>query len=422
MGKRAFALLPAIVLLAGCGGSGPSRSSNQSHGATSTASPIQHVVIIMQENRTFDNLFYGFPGADSATTGMNGSAQAPLTPINLNDPRDLGHTHTDWWQDWDNGRMDGFAHGNQGYAYSYVPPSQIQVYWTLAQQYTLGDRMFESNTGPSFPAHEYMIAGQSGGADEDPDNPRWGCDSPAGTTVALIGPNGTDLPGVFPCFSYKTAADLLDAAKISWRYYTPTNQAPTSMYSAFEAIQPVFRGPDWSKDVISPPTQVLTDIANGQLAQVTWICPDTSYSDHPGSGNATGPAWVASIVNAIGASPLWNSTAIFITWDDWGGWYDHVVPPAIDNMGLGFRVPVLVVSPYAKHGYVSHQVHETASLLAYVEQNFGLTNLGQRDATADAFADCFDYTQKPTPYTPVAASIASGRWFKRAGDGAAGGD
>ena len=411
-------LMAEGILLAGCGSSSPNRAAGL--GVTAGNSPIKHVVIVMQENRTFDNLFHGFPGADSASAGMDGSTQVALAPIDLNDSRDLGHTHPDWWQDWDNGKMDGFAHAGQSYAYSYVPTSQVQPYWTLAQQYTLGDRMFQSNTGPTFPAHQYMIAGQSGGADEDPDSARWGCDSPQGTTVSLIGPNGTDLPGPFPCFTYKTAADLLDGAGISWRYYAPADQAASSMFSAFEAIKSVFNGPDWSKNVIAPPTQALTDIANGRLAQVTWICPESSYSDHPGTGGA-GPDWVASIVNAIGASSFWNSTAIFVTWDDWGGWYDHVAPQAVDNMGLGFRVPLLVISPYAKRGYVSHQAHETASLLAFVEQNFGLSDLGQRDATADAFADCFDFSQNPAPYQPVATSI-SVRQLLRLAAAARGGD
>jgi len=147
---------------------------------------------------------------------------------------------------------------------------------------------------------------------------------------------------------------------------------------------------------------VLTDIQNGQLAQVTWIVPAYTYSDHAGTGaTAAGPDWVANIVNAIGASQYWDSTVIFISWDDWGGWYDHVVPPQIDNMGLGFRVPLIIVSPYAKHGYVSHQVHEFSGFLKYTEEVFQLANLGQRDVNADDFSDCFDYTQKPAAYTPV---------------------
>jgi len=268
--------------------------------------------------------------------------------------------------------------------------------------------MFQSNTGPSFAAHQYMIAGESGEADEDPSSIIWGCDSPAGATVALVGPNGTDLPGVFPCFDYQTMADLLDAEGIWWRYYAPADVTGRgSPFSAYEAIRQIFYGSDWTNNVISPQTRVLTDIANGELAQVTWIVPDLAHSDHPGSGSSEGPDWVASIVNAVGASPFWNSTAIFIAWDDWGGWYDHVPPPSIDNMGPGFRVPLIVVSPYAKHGYISHQVHESSGFLTFIEKNFGLPDLGTRDANADDFSDCFDYTQPLTPYTQIKTKVSA---------------
>ena len=264
--------------------------------------------------------------------------------------------------------------------------------------------MFQSNTGPSFVAHQYTIAGQSGGASEDPPGGPWGCDAPAGTVVSLIGPNGTDGPGVFPCFDYMTMADLLDAKGISWRYYAPSAASDSNfILSAYQAIRHIIFGPDWKTNVVSPETQVLTDIANGQLAQVTWIVPAFNNSDHPGAP-AQGPDWVASIVNAIGESKFWNSTTIFISWDDWGGWYDHVPPPQVDDMGLGFRVPLIVVSPYAKHGYVSHVTHESASFLHYTEEIFGLPSLGTRDTTADDLSDCFDYTQTPAPYTHIRTS------------------
>jgi len=270
-------------------------------------------------------------------------------------------------------------------------------YWTLAKTFTFGDRMFQSNTGPSFPAHQYMIAGQSADADENPDG-TWGCDATATTRVALIGPNGTDLPGVYPCFDYQTMGDVLDAKSITWKYYAPALNTSGDIWSAFQAIHHIRFGPDWTSNVISPPTQVLTDIEAGQLAQVTWIVPAASYSDHAGPGlTAEGPDWVASITNAIGASPFWDSTVIFITWDDWGGWYDHVNSPQIDTMGLGFRVPLIIVSPYARHGYISHQTHEFSGFLRYTEEVFNLPNLGQRDAAADDFADCFDYTRHHSP-------------------------
>jgi phospholipase C len=143
-------------------------------------------------------------------------------------------------------------------------------------------------------------------------------------------------------------ADLLDAKGISWRYYAPGAGDEFSILSAFQAIRHIRFGPDWASHVITPESTVLTDIQNGQLAQVTWIVPALARSDHPHSASNEGPDWVGSIVNAIGASKYWNSTAIFVSWDDWGGWYDHVPPPQVDAMGLGFRVPFIVVSPYAR--------------------------------------------------------------------------
>ena len=383
------------TLLLGCS-SGCSTKATPA--ATGSSAQIQHVVVIMQENRSFDNLFNGFPGADTVTSGMNGSVSTPLVVTPLGNGPDIDHTHTGWWKEWDNGKMDGFAQGGTLTPYTYIDPSQTVPYWTLAKNYTLGDRMFQSNTGPSFVAHQYMIAGQSGNASENPNGGVWGCDAPANETVALLGPNGTDLPGVYPCFDYQTMADLLDAKGISWKYYAPS---PTSdvffVISAYQAIRHIRFGPDWQSNIISPETQVLSDIAQGKLAQVTWVVPAFANSDHPGAP-AQGPDWVASIVNAIGASPYWNSTTIFIAWDDWGGFYDHVPPPQVDAMGLGFRVPVLVVSPYAKHGYVSHVTHESSGFLRYTEEVFNLPSLGTRDRTADDFSDCFDYTQTPTAF------------------------
>jgi len=374
---------------------------------------IQHVVVIMQENRTFDNLFNGFPGADSVQSGMSHGTAIPLQPIPLEEGEDLDHLHYSWWADWNHGLMDGFNHNSAAHSvpnlpYAYVPQSETAPLWAMASAFTLGDRMFQSNSGPSFPAHQYMIAGQSGDASELPGvgpklSPIWGCDSSPDTTVALIGPNGTDLPGPFPCFDYQTMGDLLDQKGISWRYYAPT---VTQIWSAFDAISHIRYGPDWNRNIQAPSTLILTDIQNGQLAQVSWVVPGAYYSDHAGKGaTANGPDWVASIVNAIGASQYWDSTIILISWDDWGGWYDHVPPPQIDNMGLGFRVPLIVVSPWARHGYVSHNQHEFGSFLKITEEIFALPSLGTRDAISDDLSDCLDFDQIPTPFVPVHTSV-----------------
>jgi phospholipase C len=377
--------------------------------------PIQHVVVIMQENRSFDNLFNGFPGADTVQSGMNNGVVVPLTVTPLGNGPDLDHTHTGWWKQWDGGKMDNFA--TDGPAYSYISPSETAPYWTLAKEFTVGDRMFQSNTGPSFVAHQYMIAGQSAKASENPSGGVWGCDAKPDARVPLVGPKGTDRPGVYPCFDYATMADLLDAKGVTWRYYAP---GPTTdsffILSAYQAIRHIRFGLDWTSDVISPETQVLTDIANGKLAQVTWIVPSFNNSDHPGAP-AQGPDWVASVVNAIGASKFWSSTTIFIAWDDWGGFYDHVPPPQTDDMGLGFRVPVIVAGPYAKRGYVSHVTHEASGFLRYMEEVFNLPTLGARDTTADDFRDCFDYNQTPAPYKPLTTTHTVAFFLKQKNSG-----
>jgi phospholipase C len=401
-----FCLSLMMALIAGCGSSGRSGASGQS-------GKIRHVVVIMQENRSFDNLFNGFPGADTVQSGSDHGITVPLQPVSLSNKQDLDHTHPGWWEDWDNGAMDGFAHTpriklkypNPTFAYGYVPQSETMPIWALAQEFTLADRMFQSNTGPSFVAHQYMIAGQSAGADENPsDNnvsQEWGCDAPAQVTVQMIGPNGTDLPGPYPCFDYQTMADLLDAAGVGWRYYAPTIGHGGYVWSAYDAIKHIRSGSDWSRSVITPSPKILTDVQNGTLAPVTWVVPAASYSDHPGVTTGEGPDWVGNVVNAIGESKFWDSTVILISWDDWGGWYDHVPPPMVDNMGLGFRVPLIVVSPYAKHGYVSHVQHEFGSFLHFIEETFDLPNLGTRDTISDDLSDCFDFSQPPQAYVAV---------------------
>jgi len=373
--------------------------------------PIKHVVVIMQENRTIDNLFHDFPGADTVDSGLSNGTVVPLKPVPLATPNGLDHSHISWWKAWNNGKMDGFAYTQKDpplWAYSYVQPSDIEAYWTMATQYTLADEFFESSTGPSYPAHQYEVAGQSAEADEDPAGFIPGCEAPAGTTVQLVGPDGTDVAGVFPCFDYMTAADLLDAKGLTWRFYSVYNPSTDNIpETAFEPIRQIFYGPDEQTNAIAPSAKVLIDIANGELAQVTWVDSSFYLSDQSGNNSNEGPDWVASIVNAIGTSPFWSSTAIFINWDDWGGWYDHVAPVYIDKMGPGFRTPLIVVSPYAKHGYVFHEVSETASLVTFLERNFNLPTLHQRDERANDLFGCFDFTQIPSPFVKIKTKVTA---------------
>ncbi|HEV2037294.1 MAG TPA: alkaline phosphatase family protein, partial [Candidatus Eremiobacteraceae bacterium] len=201
------------------------------------------------------------------------------------------------------------------------------------------------------------------------------------------------------CFDHQTLFDRLDAESVSWRYY---EALPNGFWSAPDAIAHIRRGPDWA-NAVSPATTILSDISAAKLPAVSWVIPSVAASDHSLGNDGSGPAWVASIVNAVGNSPYWNSTVIFVTWDDWGGWYDHVAPVMYNSNELGFRVPLIVISPYARLGYVSHVQHEFGSVLHFTEETFGLSPLGYTDARGDDFADCFNFSQTPSPFVRIQA-------------------
>ena len=311
--------------------------------------------------------------------------------------------------------MDGFdlpaasPSAPPDFNYSYVPQAETVPYWTLAKQFTFADENFASETGPSYPGHQYLIAGQSDYAIGNPDDPlsRWTCDAAPGTTTPTLNAQGQVVNGPFPCYNYMTLADLLDSKHVTWRYYTELEEKEFGAgVQPYGAISHIRYGPDWT-NVVAPQTQIFTDIAQGQLQQVTYVNPPLVASDHAQDSTNYGPDWIADIVNAVAASPYWNSTAIFVTWDDWGGWYDHVVPQQLDRMGLSFRVPLIVISPWAKRGYVSHIRHEPGSILKFIETTYGLGSLGTTDHRADNLADCFDFTQTPNPYVSVSVRVSA---------------
>jgi phospholipase C/MFS family permease len=384
---------------------------------------IKHVVIIIQENRSFDNLFSGFPGADTVTYGKSPDGPVQLHPVNLDYAADVDHQHRAWRLEYDKGKMDGWTRVDtlprqaRDFAYAYVPRDQIAPYWDMAQEYTLADRMFQSNTGPSFPAHLYLIAGQS---DYTAGNPNqleasqfaWGCDSPLTARVTVIDDDGDEAPGPWPCLNFETLADIALPRGITWRYYAPGLDERGNIWSAFDAIRHIRYSPQWG-NVISPQTRVLADARRGDLPSITWVVPTAQDSDHAFPVELTGrdlairgqygPDWVAAVVNAIGSGPLWNTTAIFVVWDDWGGWYDHVPPPQIDRMGLGFRVPLIVISPWARRHYVSHAQHEFGSLVKFEETAFDLPSLRTTDERSDTLRDCFDFGHAPNAFRPIPA-------------------
>jgi phospholipase C len=375
----------------------PARYGQFFGNAPRSLGPIQHVVIIMQENRSVDNLFNGFPGANTVRVGMHLGASVPLTKMPLGVQYDPGHTLYAFKRDYDKGRMDGFLTGQYN-EYAYVDPKQVTEYWDLAKQYAFSDNTFASNIDASFTAHQFLVAAQAGSS----------VDFPVGTcstqtpTVNRLNADRTMGPPQEACFDYKALPDELTAAGLTWRYYAAK--------IAF-LKRPIWTPTDYiyhlngNPNVIAPETRVLTDISHGQLANVTWITPSLPNSDHAGPyGPTGGPGWVASIVNAIGKSPMWKSTVIFISWDEWGGWYDHVTPPYKDAAGLGMRVPMIVVSPFAKRGYVTHTQYETTSMLRFVENNFGLAPLTAADQRAtDPALDMLDFgALHRAPFRPIA--------------------
>jgi phospholipase C len=419
-------------------------SGSTNHGAPVTLvvqTKIQHVVVIFQENRTPDNLFHDQnlinAGADIASTGLDSKGNVlTLTPVPMVTPYDLGHKHQDFVLMYDNGKMDGAdlilveCPAKQPNCappdpqFQYVQASDVQPYFTMAETYTFADRMFQTNQGPSFPAHQYIISGTSapavgsplfaaeiptlGGVEAITDT---GCTSPPAEVVALIDPQGQESSQTFPCFEHPTLTDELDQKSISWKYYT---LSAGSIWTGPNAIKHMCvpnssgtqcTGSDWTNNVVLNQTQVLNDIAANQLPSVTWVIPDGQESDHARDTDGSGPSWVSSIVNAIGNGPYWANTAIFITWDDWGGWYDHVAPTVRNSYEVGFRVPMIVVSPYAKAAYISHVQHDFGSILNYIEKNWGLASLGYADATADDFSDCFNYNQTPLTFKTIPAPM-----------------
>ncbi|HEX3457222.1 MAG TPA: alkaline phosphatase family protein [Candidatus Baltobacteraceae bacterium] len=392
---------------------------------------IQHVVIVIHENRSFDNLFATFPGADGATTGkMSNGKRVPLKKVDFLYPHDLGHSYQAFLRDYNKGKMNGFdlEGGGKGQGpagkepYQYVDPTQIQPYWDIAQQYALADHLFQTQGSGSFTAHQDLIAGGTA-IDETkslidfPSAKPWGCDAPQGTRTSII-TTSLDyryMRGPTPCVDYATLRDLLDEKSVSWKYYSPPVKGSTgSIWNAFDAIRAVRYGSEWGTNVTFNNNQIFDDIASGTLPAVSWFIPDLSDSDHPGIHGNTGPSAVADLVNTIGNSGYWKSTAIVVVWDDWGGFYDHEPPPFRDDAGgLGFRVPMLVVSPYTPRGLISHTQYEFGSILKFVENNWNLGRLGTSDVRATSMVDCFDFNQRPRRFVPITSQYSHAYFMRR---------
>jgi len=405
-----FALLAAIVvliaLLSATACSRPrSEARNEHREAISNAeglTKIEHIVFIIKENRSFDTYFGTFPGADGAMTGRTSKGEVvPLTRTPDKLPFDLGHSWEDAIKAIDGSKMDGFdlvVNGNLDGAilpYTQMRESDIPNYFAYAHNFVLADRMFSSLQGPSFPNHLYTVAAQSGGAINNP-KPReiWGCDADPDELVDVMDSKG-EISKEPPCFDLPTLADRLEAAHISWKYYAPTRGQEGYLWSALDAIKHIRNSSLWTSKVV-PDAQFAEDARNGRLPAVSWLVTGET-SEHPPFSTCAGENWSVEQLNAVMEGPDWASTAVFITWDDFGGFYDHVSPPPVDKFGLGPRVPLLIISRYVRKGKVSHTQYEFSSFLAFVEKRFYLAPLTERDKKANDMLDSFDFTQTPLP-------------------------
>jgi phospholipase C len=329
----------------------------------------------MEENHTFDNYFGQFPGVGAQYAQTLPAASNPA-------PHDIDHSGPRTRYAIDGGAMNGFDPlGKVQYKKADIP-----VYWAYAQHYGLGENFYTDAASSSTPNHIAMIAGQTGGNDQTIHV--HGCLSPA-NDVVLDRDAAGDESYSQPCYKIPSIPAELTAKGQSWKYY---GTAP--VWDAPQYINGIKKTPSVSS------TQIITDAEANNLPNVSFVIPgEDSQSDHPPQPTQPAQNFVSSVVNAIMHSSEWNSTAIFVTWDDFGGWYDHVPPPQVDGIGLGPRVPLLVISPWAKPGYISAHQGEFASFDKFIEEVFSLPSLGARDslaATSDLM-DYFNFTQTPDP-------------------------
>ncbi|HEY7756491.1 MAG TPA: alkaline phosphatase family protein [Actinomycetota bacterium] len=367
------------------------------------------MIYVMLENRSYDNLFGRFPGGEGTQTGVKFGEEVELLPAPHWLPGDIPHDRAAHLNDVNGGTYDGFAHGQFGdpWAYTAFEGEMVPNYWQLARDYVLCDRFYASVGGPSYPNHFFFVAGQSGGSLDNPENievridedkgrfKSWGCDAVGDNVFVLVKDERGNLTKHDTCFDFRTVPEQLEEIGVSWAYYSASPYQSGYFWNALNGISGVYHTDLWRPDRIRPVDRIVRDIRAGSLPAVTWVTPRFELSDHPPQSTCYAQDWLTGIVNAVMESDGWEHTAIYITWDEWGGFYDHVPPPEVDDLGLGFRVPTLVVSPYAKKGYVDDAEAEFSTPLKFIEDNWGLPYLTSRIERTHNFEHVFDFGRNP---------------------------
>jgi phospholipase C len=381
-------------------------SNHRADPNSNAPTPIRHIVIMDKENRTFDDYFGRFPGANGATTFTDPSGR--VHPLSHQPDRlqgDINHYPQDAHLAYDDGRMDRFSQlhgaiqGGTDTADSQLHQADIPGYWAYARHFSLDDAFFSTIMGPSFPNHLFSITAQDANVDSFPtDGRRWGCDALPGTTVEQRVPDGTTVSTI-PCFDFQTLGDTLDAVHRSWRYYAPDEDQSGYIWSSFDAVRHIRFGADWQRHVVNY-SRFTEDAAAGKLPAVSWLVEPWQLSDHPPYSVCQGENWTVQQINAVMSNPReWAHTIIVLTWDDFGGFYDHVPPPSGPNPAImyGFRVPAIVISPYARPAHVDHAFYSFSSILKLVETTFRLPSLTSLDAQANGLSGSLDFSQPPLP-------------------------
>jgi phospholipase C len=437
------------------------------HSAQAAVSNFAHIVVIVQENRTPDNLFHALctpaslcstqpgPGQYDIQTGNwldKTSATGVTQPIPATIEADgMGHSHADFTAMCDPipgvalCRMDGAAGVACGMlcppstSFAYVDNSTgiLNPYLALVTQYGWANYMFQTNQGPSFPAHQFLFGGTSAPsaaddrigifASENTTNEQdSGCNASADVRDQLITPAGEILTNrIFPCFEHATLGDLLTKSGVGWRYYAPSAgsiwNAPNAINHICHARGQICVGATWKANVDLTSSDILRDVGNCALKNVSWVIPTLQNSDHPGGNTGGGPSWVASIVNAIGKSackdasghPYWQTTAIVITWDDWGGFYDHVAPTILPGVQgdyqYGFRVPLIFVSAYTPQSFIENSNrYDFGSVARFIEHNFAIPEGALKFSDARSSTDLslfYNFGNAPRAFQTIPAPL-----------------
>lgn len=361
-----------------------------------TTTPIKHFITVMQENHTFDNYFGTYPGADGVpfgtcipiSTAFPEDGCVEPYPLSGQAIADLGHSDDVFVAQFNGGKMDGFVEAFQSrnpgagrQAMGYYDDKDLPYYWNVADNFVLFDRFFTSSTGGSVRNHFYWISGSPGNSERD-----------------SLRPEGfDDVPTIF---------DSLQAKGIPWKFYVQNYDPEITFRSPAEGNRgaqlvwvPVLNynrfldDPELNSRIVSL-EQFYVDLANGNLPAVSYIVP-SGASEHPPGSIQAGERFIRALITSIMRSPEWDNTAFTWTYDDWGGWYDHVPPPRVDEFGYGFRAPALLVSPYAKKGFVDSTTLDFTSMLKFIEENWGLEPLAERDAAANNLLNAFDFEAPP---------------------------